>query len=519
MRQNSIGTCESRSRAQIDQARLRWIEVHEGLSKITSAEVPYIDVLRNAIAFAIGSLEARMGLTSATRWADLLDKDAMQQVNALYLRKIISLQVGDAEGAERYHRQAEVLALQARVRQMFTTTLPTELAAHALAGDLSGVKQVGARIQPLADAYPGWRAHAVLAEAQFQQLRGDLEAALTAFERCIAMASPDVTAGPRMVVAWPPAIAGYLETLIGLERHEEARRCGEQALATCKRLEIGVMSHEISRSLALAEAKLGEYAKAVARLDTVIAEQKAIGTTGLILGASYEARARIAIWASDEAALTEYANLTAKEYRHGRRSPLGARWERLMAEARRAAKRTLPRLAEFESSRLLTGGGASVVEMATDSLGDACTAEDRAQRTLKLLCDDRTAIGGYLYLVGDSGLTLVASERSPEPPDGLLEYLQEYFEREVSEDGDHTAALTGPEMAAALGARPSFRDGVGIDHHPVLMTSVADGVARHAGVAVFVEDARAKRPLGGAGLVAALSAHLIHSGDTRGVAA
>jgi hypothetical protein len=167
----------------------------------------------------------------------------------------------------------------------------------------------------------------------------------------------------------------------------------------------------------------------------------------------------------------------------------------------------------------LTRGGASVAEIATDSLRDACTAEDRAQRTLKLLCDDRAALGGYLYLVGDSGLTLVASERSgAEPPAGLLEYVQEYFEREVSEDGDHTAALTGPEMTA-LGAKPSFRDSVGTDHRPVLMTSLSGGVPRHAGVAVFVEDVRAERPLGGAELVAALSTHLIQSGDTRGVAA
>ena len=52
----------------------------------------------------------------------------------------------------------------------------------------------------------------------------------------------------------------------------------------------------------------------------------------------------------------------------------------------------------------------------------------------------------------------------------------------------------------------------------MLLTTVAGGVARHAGVAVFVEGARSERPAGGAELVAALSTHLIEAGDARGVA-
>jgi tetratricopeptide (TPR) repeat protein len=519
IRQNAIATCEARSRAQVDQARSRWNDVYTKLGEMTRADVSYLEVLRNAIAFAIGSIEARMGLASAAAWAALLENDELQQVNGLYLRKIIALQVGDAEGAERHRRQAEVLALQARVRQMFTTTLPTELAAHALAGDLTGVKQIIARIEPLARTSPGWRAYADLAEAQFQQLRGDLEAAREAFERCLAASSPDPAGGLRPIVVWPPAIAGYLETLVGLGRSEDARAFGERALATCQTLEIGVMSHEISRALALAEAKLGDYAKAVARLDAVIEEQKKIGITGLILGASYETRARIAIWAGDDVALNEYANLTAKEYRHGRGSALGARWERLMGEARRVAKRALPRLADFGSSRLATGFATSARDRVSELLRDATTAQDRATRTLALLCDDRSATHGYLYLVGDAGLTLVASHGSAAPPEGLLEYLHEYFERDVSESGDQTSALIGTQMGTALTARPCFRDGAGTDHHLVLMTSLVDGVARHAGVAVFVEGPRAERPAGGAMLVSELSTLLIQSGDTLGVPA
>ena len=402
---------------------------------------------------------------------------------------------------------------------MFTTTVPTELAAHALAGDLGGVQQVKARILALAHTYPGWRPYAELAEGQFQQLRGNLDAACAAFERCIAMTSPDPDGGQRPIVAWLPAVAGYLETLVGLGRHEDAKRCGEQALATCETLRIGAMSHEVSRALALAEGKLGDYAQAVARLDALIAAQRQIGASGLILGASYEARARIAIWAGDEAALAEYAALTAREYRHGRRSPLGARWEQLMGEARRASKRALGHLADFGTSRVVSGP-ATTAEMVSDSLRGSTTPQDRARRTLKLLCDDRAASIGHLYLVlvADRGLTLVASQGRSAPPEGLLEYLQEYLERELSGGGDETAAFVGAEMGSALHARPSFKDSAGVEHRLVLLTTVAGGVARHAGIAVLVEGARTERPAGGAELVAALSTHLIEAGDARGIA-
>jgi hypothetical protein len=47
------------------------------------------------------------------------------------------------------------------------------------------------------------------------------------------------------------------------------------------------------------------------------------------------------------------------------------------------------------------------------------------------------------------------------------------------------------------------------------MSSLADGVSQYAGVAVFVDDPRLGRRGKTATLVAALSEHLIQSGDTR----
>ena len=79
-----------------------------------------------------------------------------------------------------------------------------------------------------------------------------------------------------------------------------------------------------------------------------------LGVRGLQLGANYEACTRVAIWAGDEARLQHYARLTAIEYRYGHASPLAARYERLMDEARRSGVVALPDLGDFVSTALVT---------------------------------------------------------------------------------------------------------------------------------------------------------------------
>jgi hypothetical protein len=519
IRQNSIATCESRILARSRQAHTRWLGVYEELGKLSKEEIPYVTALRNAVAFGLGSIEARMGLKSALEWTSVLDDDPLQQVNSFYLRKIVALNLGDAEGAERWRRQAEVLALQARLRQMFTTLLPIELAAHVLSEDLTGIRQVLARIQQLTQGSSDWRAYAELGEGQFQLLRGDLNAARTRFERSIELSAPGAGAA-RPINVWPVAVAGYVETLVGLGRHQEAVDRGQRALDECRSLGIETGLHEISRATALAEGKLARFADAAARLDAVIDEQKKVGVTGLMLGASYEARARIAIWAGDGVALEEYAGLTAKEYRRGQGSPLAARYDRLMVEARGIAKDGLPSLSDFASSGHTSWPRTATTEIATAMLKEASTPEDRALRTLKLLCDDRGARAAFLYLVGDHGasLRLAAAYRTDEPPDGLVGFLNDYLETELASGSDETSALTEPSASGAAFKHRSWQTH-GHEYHPMLMTSFAEGGLRHVGVVAFVGELSVERPAGGAALVAVLSAHLLASGDTRGVAA
>jgi tetratricopeptide (TPR) repeat protein len=515
---NAMATREARVYAQPEHARRRWIETYERLGKMTPDQVESLHVIRHAIASGIGSVEAQMGLPSATAWAELLEKDQLQQVHSLYLRKTVRLQQGDWDGAERLRRKAEMLEISARARQMFTSSLMIECMAHALASDLTGLKQAIDRIEPLAAKFPGWVPYRHLALGRFEQIRGNFDTARREYETALERATPDAADPSRAIPAFPPAAAGLVETLTALGAHAEALEKGEQALVICAALGIGVTAHEIVRATALADAKLGNFDRAASRLELVIKEQLELGVTGLNLGASYEARARVAIWAGDTAAVEAYGRLTAQEYRHGRGSPLGARYERLMEEAAKGGSGALPGLADIDSgsARSLGPGSSSHDVLVTQAMNGADQARARAQRALRLLCDERKSDGGHLYLFAGDELSHVASLGDNPAPDGLLPFLTKRLEEEQAEDTKTIVPLAGDFLGTDDAA--VFTDDAGTMHDPVMLTCILEGKARHAGVAVL-SHRRAPVRTTSAALVAAVSAHLIRAGDTEGVLA
>ena len=92
-----------------------------------------------------------------------------------------------------------------------------------------------------------------------------------------------------------------------------------------------------------------------------------------------------------------------------------------MDEARQVVAVTLPKLSAFESTRMADAPSeqAGVWFAVTQTMMGAADAKERGERALGLLCKDRGASVGQLYLVGESGLTHVASNDGTAPPDGL----------------------------------------------------------------------------------------------------
>jgi hypothetical protein len=377
---------------------------------------------------------------------------------------------------------------------------------------MTGVKQIIDRVEALAARYPGWRGFRLLAEGEFQRLRGDLESARHAFERSIAESAPHPDHPNRQNTTWPAAVAGYVEVLLAEGRAKQARAYGENALRTCGELGIGVSAYAIARAVALADAKLGDHANAAARIEGMIAEQIALGVKGLPLGASYEARARIAISAGDEQALHAYAELTAREYRHATGSALGARYERLMTEARRERHRRSDATGE-----LVTGASEpdardrpTLHASLPEQLSGATSSVERANRALALLCAAQGADVGHLFLFGETELTVAASHRATQPPPGLLEYVTAYAHHAFG-DYAQTVELDGSPEDQAL--QLAFVDEQGVSHQPLLLTCHRGGKMHCAGLVTFAPARHRTLSANTEPLLSVLAAYLLGTGD------
>lgn len=448
--QNGLSVRDCHEACRYEAARARWIAIHASLLDVQGAELRHVDAIRSAIAYGIGMVEAVFGLESAARWADELEQDPLQRVNGLYLRKIVRLEQGDWPGAARLQRSAELLALRARVPPMFNSTFTVEISAHALARDLIGVQDVSERERAEAARYPGWIPYLREAEARFELIRGDFAKARTCFERLIEQTAPDAQLRSSSMPVWLAAQGGLCETLLALDCAAEARETASAALAICKQVGIGAFAYEVERLLALAEAKLGDFDAAVARLDAMIAAQRALGVTGLRIGVSYEARAEVALWADDTATFDKFASLTAREYRHGIGCPLSARYDRLMNEARRRNVQPRVSLGDFASSLAASNDQLSSSDLRSTVRATLTRARDPSDRygsALGMVCESRAAIGGHLYLPAHEGPQLVASHALSAPSARLAECVREYLDEQEDRFDTQTVAQHGsPEL-------------------------------------------------------------------------
>jgi hypothetical protein len=513
---NAYATRQAHCECRYELARERWIATLAKLDGLTDTGETFVSAMCNAIAHALGLMDAHLGLKSAASWADRLDTDPFQRVSALNLRKVVRLEQGDAEGAERLRRQAEVLSLQMRTPSMFKSLITLELASYTKSRDLAGISQVIEEVRGLAAQYPAWTSNLIVAEANFHQVRGDYEAAAAKFEACIELTRPDADGNSSNLGMWISGHAGLAESLLGLGRDEEARVVANTALRVCDAKGIGAAAFDLVRILALAEAKLG-IASAAQRLDGLIAKQNQVGSTGLRMGLSYEARARIAIWSADAAAFEHFSELTAREYRHGARNSLAARYERLMNEASRAGLRAKVSLEEFEALAADTSeiAGDQLMTVITRSMAEHRGSDERTQLALKMICAAHAATVGHLYLITPAGLVLRASQGVDSPAPELAERVSSYVSEKLHDADEMDEMVTGdlPDDDALT----SLVRASGGSYELLPLGCAIDATSTLAGVAVVRVDEAHTRNQKQAQLLNALATSLLQTGDSQGM--
>jgi len=483
---NALATCESTVFGNMERAREGWADVLAKLDALDGNELPYVGAIANAVAFAIGMMDAQLGLPSSITYAERLDRDPYQRTSAIQLRRILRLEHGDFAGAERLRRQAEIMALQSHVPPMFKSLLAIELAASSKARDLAGTQQAVEQIRPIAEQHAGWKPTLLVGEASFHMVRGDLEEAERKCRQCMALAQPDASGFSGNMLMWTQVSALLSEVLLAQGRADEAlvaARAGfERRSPNCVE-----QTPELVIALALAEASVGE-ASAVPRLEALIAHKNQLGSQGLRLGMAYEARARIAIWQRDATTFERYAELTAREYRYGAGSPLGARYERLRNEAMRQGLHAAATLSDYvmphEFSTVLTADLHSTV---VREMGGLERIEERAASALQLLCASRNAKAGQLFLTCAGELRLCASRgelpESPEPS-RLEEFLLQAAAHESALDDMATGDMDTGELVGDLSTPDEIT--LAGSRYELLMLSLREDDGLHAvGVAVL----------------------------------
>lgn len=495
------------SQGKREAAHAKFGEVLSRLGETAGVDLAYVDKVRASIAQTLGRIDVSLGIRSA--WVERLEEerqDPNQLVSAQYLRKVAALQWGDWDAAEAFRQKAELCALQSNVTPMFST-LAEELAAHAMARELTGLKQVRAGVHAMAARHRGWTPISHLADAHYLRLCGDLDGALRSAEAALEVRFATLPRSPWM----PEAHALAAEILAELKRPQDGLDLALPTLQLCEADGMRYWARTLSLAVAQCEVKLGRFDAAMARIERVISEQRALGVTGLQLGIAYEVGARTAIAMRDQEAFARLAAQAREQYRAAPGSVLGSLYERLMEDARIAGvasrSESAPSSGHVTLPTTVDQRSAFSRDKVTTAMAGCSGPRERAERALALLCDGDPPVRGHLFLISEHGLTRVASNVDCGSTTDLETFAEGVMNADIVADHDRTTAL---ESVSEFGR---WRDANGLHYGALLLGAMIDGNYLIGGIAVLSGGSSRLATI--APLAEAITRTLIGAGDTQ----
>ena len=421
---------------------------------------------RLRVVGSMGILEAGMGRRSSLDFADEIESHPLCESFAVVIRMVCHLWQGDLREAERCQKKAEMLQIQSGSRQAFgAQQLLLELAAYALADDLTRVKRTLSAVEPLAKTHAGWLPVLHYGRGEYQRIRGDHAAALAEIEAALAAMEP-----VRHQI-WPLVAGAQVRVLCELGLFDEAKRRAEEHLRVAEERGLGYMRYYILMPLALVESELGDHAGAAARADVVIDGFKRLGTTGLNLALAYEVRARIASGANDREAFEKFAMLAAEQTKKGGRRMAGAKYERLAQQAQGSAP-----------SNGAVDEVTQVFEF-TALLKRCRRPSERARAGLEVLAKRSGSVGGLLYERLEEGLVRSAQAGEFESTSELETWVQDYFESEIHEP-EMTRTVDDPSSGHAV----EWKGPGSVRYVPILLSHQSERGFAVTGVAVMAVE-------------------------------
>jgi hypothetical protein len=420
----------------------------------------------HALHYLIGLVEASMGMDGAEEHARVLERDPDHKVMAFRVRVALHLNQGDAKLARKARRRAEMLQVQEGGDSRYLgTSAGFELMAHALSGDLMGVKRATDALEETAACFPGWRATWHLGRAHFRSLSGDDRGALQAVQEALSLAEP----GRHPYFCY--AAAAHVQLLSDCGEAEAAVARAREYLAACRREQLTPLDRWVQRAAAEALGRAGELEEARVLIDHAVGQAERLGLGGLSLGALYETRARLAIWSGDGAGFERDSARCAEEYKRGRNPALSLKYARLLAEARAGDEEAG---AEAEGGALMEPTQTGTAMETLQSLLVECLDDrDRARTALRHLLQSSDSRGGYLFAV-DDGLSQLAAVPARDAEPAMVRWLEGQLEEALQDDvtATETAEDGGDEMEESLPRH--YIDAAGRTYEPVFLAAAGE---------------------------------------------
>jgi hypothetical protein len=480
-------------RGQIAQAYQGTLELLARMAEPEGVGLPaathrYMEL---AVTYSVALIETLTGLPKAPARIQLLERDALFEVNAQRLRMLQALQRGDVDLAAGYMRKAELMKIRNATHQMFgDVDAWSEATAYGDIGDVARLRQILERLERMAEKFRYWEITPMYVRGHIHRLRGEPAAAVEVFGQALTR----FKVGDTTFIV--PVARGYLIALAECGRVTEARVSGKRFLAEANAADLGGYMAELHYAVAVVEFNGGDTDTALAHLQSVEKIRERWPYAELFGGACHELRARIAIAARDQTAFESAAAECAKAFSFGRNPVLIARHQRLMQDAERAHLR----VPAFSTQAPPAYGGETVtatIDATTATVEGkpllaACNSfEERAQTVLSLATGQNASTNAMLYLVRGRVPTLVAQHGNCPDPKRIYLLVERYLSGEIDEP--MSAAINPDDLVTTTVDTSDWVGPTGTQFAPALLSHLAAGGLAITGVLVFDVEAQ-RRP-------------------------